>query len=163
MAKKKAKRIPWSAIREKYITSETVTLDDLAKEFGVDRSGVAARSSKEKWTDKRRSYFDRVSTAAENLAANAEAKRRARMLTIADSMKALASEGLKRTIEDVRKDPKLRLDLSEIRLMLKDGTEIERRALGMADVLVMTDDELNSEILSIAARLAERGETDLPE
>jgi hypothetical protein len=154
----KNKRVPWTAIREKYVTSETISLEDLAKEFDVNPTGVKTRAAKEKWVDQRRRYFDRVSTAATDLAARTEVKRRARMLTIADSMKALGSEALARTIADLQKNKKMRLDLSEIRLMIKDGTEIERRALGMADVLVMTDEELNSQILALAARLDEGGE-----
>jgi hypothetical protein len=155
MARSNRKKIPWNEVKEKYITSETITFEEVAKEFGIAPSTIMNRAAKEKWTTSRERYHEIVSRKAQDLAGSSEARRRAKMLTIADSMKGLAAEGLSRAIQDFSKNKDSRMDLAEIRLMIKDGTEIERRALGMADVLVMTDDELDAKILSLAARLAE--------
>ena len=70
----RASRTDWVAARDRWVYSFTLTLDDIAEEFGVAVSTVRRRSSLEKWGDLRR-----------------EAKEQ--------QLTKVASEGLKRAFE----------------------------------------------------------------
>ena len=71
----RASRVDWVAARDRWVFSFTLTLDDIAEEFGVAVSTVRRRSSLEKWGDLRR-----------------QAKEQ--------NLSKVASEGLKRAFEN---------------------------------------------------------------
>lgn len=59
MAKKRNK-IDWLAVRQAYITSQDVTLKELADIFGISESSVFLKSKNENWTDKRAKYQEKI-------------------------------------------------------------------------------------------------------
>jgi len=151
MAKRKH---DWIAIAQEYVTGgPEVTLEGLAEKYGTSRGGLMTRAADEKWTDQRREYREGIRREAEKIARSTEAKRRAKMLTVADAMKGLGTAALKRTIEDFERDKGKRIDLDDLRLLIKDGTEIERRALGMPDHVLMDGRELDDRLLSLLEEL----------
>jgi hypothetical protein len=149
-----AKKHDWIKIRTEFVTGPiTLTLDKVAKNNGVTPCVLRLRAAKEKWTQERKRYHTKLATEAEKIATKTQAKRLARQLTIADSMKALGAEALRRTIKDFDGDAARRLNLDELRLLIKDATEIERRALGMPDAVMMTGKELDDRLLGILSEL----------
>jgi hypothetical protein len=144
----------WSEIRQRFVSGgDATTLDDLAKEYGCHYQTIRNRSYKEEWSEQKRQFQAKVRTQAENLAVTHQAKRRANMLTVADSMKAVAGLSIQRLHDELKGDNKRRLTVNEIRQMFKDATDIERVALGIPDGQAMTDDELDSTIADLVAEL----------
>ena len=149
-----AKKHDWIAVKAEFVTGPvTLTLDQVAENNGISASTLRARAAREKWTQERKRYGLKLTAEAEKIATKTQARRLARQLTIADSMKALGAEALRRTIGDFERDTGRRLDLDELRLLIKDATEIERRALGMPDAVMMTGRELDDRLLGLLAEL----------
>ena len=149
-----ARKYDWKKIESEYITGgPEVTFDSLIQKHGCAKSNLSRVATRDKWTKKRESYQESIRVEAEKISRKTEAKRRAKMLTIADSMKALGAEGLRRAIQDFTNDKDKRLDMDDLRLLIKDATEIERRALGMPDIALMTGKELDDRLLSLLQEL----------
>ena len=64
MARKRNKT-DWLAIRQAYITSQDITLKELADIFGISESLILKQSAKENWTEKRKQYKEKVGHEAE--------------------------------------------------------------------------------------------------
>lgn len=156
------RKYDWELIRQDYVTSD-ITAEKLSAKYGAAATTIGKRAAKERWTEARENYRRKVAKKTEDNSAAIQAKRRSKMLRIADSMTALGLVGLQRMANDIREDPTKRLDLVDVRLLLKDANEMERRALGMADIIAMSDEEvlnaLDAEIKR-AVTLAEREATD---
>lgn len=56
--------IDWTKIRMRYLSSN-VTYRELAKEFGVALSSIAAKAKQEDWQEERKNYRNRIRTEAE--------------------------------------------------------------------------------------------------
>lgn len=144
------RKIDWKALEDEYVTGPvSLSLDGLAEKHGLAAGNLRSKAAALKWTEKRERFRDEVQAEAAKLSKKTEVKRRARMLTIADSMKALGSSALARLIKDFEADGKKRLSIEDLRLLIKDATEIERKALGMADAVIMTDREIEDRILKL--------------
>ena len=149
-----AKKHDWKALEDEYVRGHvSLSLDSLADKHGIGPAYLRTKAAELKWTDKRERYRCEIQAEAEKITKKTEAKRRARMLTIADSMKALGAEALRRAIMDFDGDTKKRLGLDDLRLLIKDATEIERRALGMPDAVMMTGKELEDRLLGLFSEL----------
>ncbi len=158
-----ARKHDWKALEDEYVRGHvSLSLDKLAEKHGINQGYFRKKAAELKWTEKRERYRSQIQAEAGEISVKTEAKRRARMLTIADSMKALGASALGRLIRDFESDTKKRLTIEDLRLLIKDATEIERRALGMADHVIMTDGELENRILEIVSELDERTETGDP-
>ena len=149
-----AKKHDWRALEDEYVRGGvSLSLDGLADKHGINQGYFRRKAAELKWTKKKERYRDEISAEAEKITKKTEAKRRARMLMIADSMKALGAEALRRAIKDFDNDTGQRLGLDDLRLLIKDATEIERKALGMPDALLMTGKELNDRLLGLLSEL----------
>jgi hypothetical protein len=146
------RRYDWDAIRQQYVTGgPEVTLESLAAEHGCYPGTIRKHAATGKWAEAREQFRDRVRTKAnkkiEDQAVNIEAKRRADMLKIGDGLVSLGFKGLKRIDQDLEDHPEERLPLDQSRLLVKDGVEIARHALGMPDLVAMSKDEVDERIL----------------
>ena len=149
-----AKKHDWKALEDEYVRGGvSLSLDGLADKHGINQGYFRRKAAELKWTKKKEQYRDEISAEAEKITKKTEAKRRARMLTIADSMKALGAEALRRTIQDFDSDTKKRLDLDDLRLLIKTATDIEGKVLGMPDAVLMTGEELANRILGLLSEL----------
>jgi hypothetical protein len=149
----------WPTIRQEFVAGgDEVTLGDLAEKYGCHYQTIRNRSYKEKWLEQKRRFQSKVRTQTENLAATHQAKRRASMLTVADSMKRVAGISIKRLLKELENDTGKRLSVNELRQMFKDATDIERVALGIPDGQAMTDEELDATIVDLIAELDSGGE-----
>lgn len=150
MAKRKYN---WSALRDLYVMGDDeVTLEWMASQKDSPAVGTLKdKSSKGDWPEQRRQYRDQVTTKARGRASTSEAELRVRHIKIA---KALQAKALKRLqVLDINE-----LSPSELRLYLKDATEIERKAAGIPDLTVMNEHEIDDAIRTELARLAAVGE-----
>ena len=78
MARKKNK-IDWLEIRKAYITNKDITLKELADIFGVSENAVKRQASKEKWTEKRKQFQEKVFEKTCNKIADKAATRLAKL------------------------------------------------------------------------------------
>jgi hypothetical protein len=151
----------WDEIRQRFINGgDAMTLEDLSKEYGCHYQTIRNRSYKGNWSEQKRQFQSKVRTKAENLAASHQAKRRANMLTVADSMKQVAGISVQRLLAELQASATSRLTVNEIRQMFKDATDIERIALGIPDGQAMTDGELDAAISDLVAELDTGGAGD---
>lgn len=78
MARKKNK-IDWLEIRKTYITGKDITLQELANIFGISENAVKRQASKEKWTEKRKQFQEKVFEKTCNKIADKAATRLAKL------------------------------------------------------------------------------------
>lgn len=79
MAKKNRNRIDWLEIRQAYITSQDITLKELADIFGISESSIFLKSRDENWTEKRKQYQEKVFKKTCNKIADKAATRLAKL------------------------------------------------------------------------------------
>lgn len=77
MSDKKPSKETWSKIKKEYITGNG-NMSELGRKYGLAKSTISMRSTKEGWTEQRKDYLDRLERAAEevkiqNARTNAEA------------------------------------------------------------------------------------------
>lgn len=76
---RKRKKIDWLAIRQAYITSQDITLKELADLFGISESSIFLKSRDENWTEKRKQYQEKVFNKTCNKMADKTATRLAKL------------------------------------------------------------------------------------
>lgn len=146
----------WEVIRQYYVGSgDDVSLGDVATKFGCAYSTVRNRAGKEGWLSDRRQFRAQVRIKTQNRAVTHQAKRRADMLTVADSMKRVAVLSIQRLLAEMTRDPTMRLSVNELRQMFRDAVEIEKTALGIKEGEAMTDDEIDATIADLVAEIDE--------
>lgn len=153
----------WTAIRDEYVTAtDEVSLRDLARKHGCHQSTIRGRSAREDWPGKRRQHRDRVSTEVQSTAIELEASHRAEMIRIAQRMQLAGMTSLDRHLALLEADPDWTLDVDQTRLLLKDATEIVRRALGIPETVDvreyerLSDDERRRRIAALLDRAGAR-------
>lgn len=145
----------WPLIADKYVMGgDDVTLESLAKEFGCGPTTIRRRASIGKWTTQREQYRHQVQRKTREEVSTYEAKRRAAMLEVADELVNLGRASLRRTARRMVQEPEFVLAENEARLLVKDGQELQRKAMGMPDEVALTGGELDAAIERELARLA---------
>lgn len=120
------RKAPWEQVREEYVAGpDELTLEVLSAHYGVSPDTMRHHASVEKWAEQRVQHRHTVAIKGREKASTSEAEIRVRHIGIAKLMQAKAIARL-RTL-----DPE-KMDLSEVRHYLRDATEIERRAAGIA-------------------------------
>lgn len=125
--------IDWPALATRYETSD-VNIRQLAKETGVSERAIAARSSSEKWRERRVAYRERVAS---------KAQRRIESAQVADQVKTL----------DLVKST-ARLILARIaRLVQADALELDANAFDrIARLVLLLEGQLPAESLDVRMR-----------
>jgi len=134
------RRLPWSEIRDAYVMGdETVTLVVLAQRYSCSLDWIKKRSAKEDWPRQQRMFQARVSEQVRAKVLADQVEIRARHINVAKLMMALANQKLSKLLKsksrDGEPDGHEALDVTEMRLLLKDAAEIERKAAGIGDVI----------------------------
>lgn len=89
------KQFDWNAIRAEYITGQ-ISQRDLCTKYGVSYSKLGEIARKEKWTEQKRKYEEKVFEKAIQKQCNREANRLAKELAVADKI----SDVLVKAFED---------------------------------------------------------------
>ena len=77
----------WEQCKTDYITgSDDVSYTALSKKYGIGRSAIGNRASKEKWVQQREQFRSERQTAINNAIIKDEASRRTRILNVADKL-----------------------------------------------------------------------------
>lgn len=159
----KAKRYDWVKIRDEYIVGDdSVTLEALSRKHGCHMSRLKARCSAETWVERRVQHRDRVSTKVLARAADFEASHRAEMIRQAQEMQKLGMLSLERHLANIQHDPEAAIEVEQTRLLLKDGAEMIRRALGIPESVDvreyerLTNDERAVRIAALLDRVRAR-------
>ena len=76
---RKRNRIDWLTIKQAYITSQDITLKELADIFGISENAICKQSTKENWTEKRKQYQEKVFKKTCNKIADKAATRLAKL------------------------------------------------------------------------------------
>jgi isocitrate lyase len=76
----------WNAIKTEYITDETSSYRKLAKKYGVSHNVIGARAVKEGWVELRQQHLDKTLTKTLSAISNGQARRAARVQTVADKL-----------------------------------------------------------------------------
>jgi len=121
----------WLKVREEYISGgDPTTLDVLGKKYGIPESTIRKRSMREDWRVLREKF--RLQTREETVKrlAKREAGIRERHIRLGYALIAKAAERLQRLQAN-------ELDATETRLWLQAGTEIQRKAAGIADEVAL--------------------------
>ena len=63
----------WLEVKERYITSD-LSFKEVAKEFGLSENTIGTRANKEKWTDERKNYKQKLTKKIEEKRATLDAK-----------------------------------------------------------------------------------------
>lgn len=156
-------KFAWTQIRQLYVAGEdSVTLESLAEDFGCHYSTIRKQAAKDKWTEARQRWRAEVEAETKAKLVTLEASRRLDMLDIAEKMRGIGFESLRRIGLNMSRDPNFRLEPQETRLLLKDATEIMRRALGIPDVVAMTDEEIDAALDAELARALSLRESSSP-
>jgi hypothetical protein len=119
--------IDWLAIYNHFISSDTITLVECSKKFGINLDYVRQKSAKEGWVTKKLQVRQNSLALIEKRTANEIAKRneahikQARLLQ-ATALESIAEKGLRPETFDVA------------RKALEVGQKLERTALGMDKV-----------------------------
>jgi len=116
-------------VREEYISGDdTTTLDRLGTKYGIPASTLRKRSMNEDWRVLREKFRLQAREATVARLAKREATVRERHLRLGYALLAKAAERLQRLNAG-------ELDATETRLWIQAGTEIQRKAVGIADEL----------------------------
>ena len=93
MASKNRNKIDWLAIRQAYITSQDVTLKELADLFGISESSVFLKSRDENWIEKRKQFQEKVFEKTCNKIANKTANKLSKIADkLADRLEQASNE-----------------------------------------------------------------------
>ena len=135
----------WDLIRDEYVAGpDTLTIAALIKKHGCGKAVCYKRAAVGKWTRKRSEHRKKVAVETSKKAIDLQISIRTKHIAIAQKMqeKALAK------LEKLRPES---LEADEMRRLLKDSAEMERRAVGIpdvqehrVDVSKLTDEELRA-------------------
>ena len=75
----------WKAIKTEYITTD-ISYRKLAQKHGVGASALFARASQEKWVDAKKQHQNKTVAKTLNAIGNQQARRAARLQTVADKL-----------------------------------------------------------------------------
>lgn len=120
------KKFDWDYYRERYIFGgDEVTLEQMTQYPNAPKlQTLKGRAAKEKWADQRKAYRYKTHTKTTDAISSTEAEITARHVRISHDMQEKALERLKAiVISD--------LTPNDLRLFIKDATELERKALGL--------------------------------
>ncbi|HQM37587.1 MAG TPA: hypothetical protein PLN64_01565 [Candidatus Bipolaricaulis anaerobius] len=124
----------WSQIRDEYITANPeVSQHTLCEKYGCSPRAIAGRCSREQWTAKRAEHMQSVSRELRERAVDLEASYRAEMLRTAQEMTRAGMLSLSRHLARLEADADVALEVEQTRLLLKDASEIVRKALGIPE------------------------------
>ncbi|MGM9642344.1 MAG: hypothetical protein ACI3XI_03945 [Eubacteriales bacterium] len=76
----------WNAIRQDYITDESSSYRKLAQKYGVSYTSIGDKARKEGWAEQREQYLTKTLSKTINAIGNEQAKRAARVVTVADKL-----------------------------------------------------------------------------
>ncbi len=117
----------WMMIREEYISGdETITLETLQRKYAISPSTMRKRSMREGWRVLREKFRLRAREETVARLAKKEASIREKHLRLGYALLSKAAERLQRLQSS-------ELDATETRLWIQAGTEIQRKAVGIAD------------------------------
>lgn len=117
--------IDWNAVQVEYVTGK-ISLKKLAEKHGISENTLENRSRKEKWSEKRRNYYGKVT--AKSLA-RAEARESRRLASLQSSASKMCKQ-----IEKLMKDAKNQLYTHVAVVGTGDGcSEIEAVKLDVVD------------------------------
>ncbi|GAA3995301.1 hypothetical protein GCM10022631_01860 [Deinococcus rubellus] len=121
----------WAAIRRAYIRGEdSVTLDSLGHDAGAPKPGtIKNRAAREDWTDLRAQFREQVVIKTREIDLDLKAEVRGRHAKVGKALITLGVRGL------AHQQPE-KLEPVDVVRLLKIGTDIERKALGMEEVNV---------------------------
>jgi len=144
------RKYDWDSIGNEYICGpDEVTQAFLCEKYGCATVTIANRASKEDWTGRRIEYRNKVNMKIQKKAITQEAELRSRHIKVAKLMMRKAYRKLLKVLPDD-------FEMNELRLWMKDASDIERKAAGIPDVIRyedMTDEELLDEIRAKIADL----------
>jgi FKBP-type peptidyl-prolyl cis-trans isomerase (trigger factor) len=115
-------KINWSAALTKYLMDQSLSYADIAKEFGLSTKAVANQAKKENWPKLRQETYQKIIQKLPEKISEEAVEANKRHLQIA---KVFQSKGL-----EVLKE-KLPETFTEAKETIKDGIELERKALGL--------------------------------
>lgn len=110
------KQFDWNAIRAEYITGQ-ISQRDLCAKYGVSYTKLCEIARKEKWTEKKRKYEEKVFEKAIQKQCDKDANRLAKELAVADKI----SDVLVRALDD---EDQFRRWLSEDIYMDEEGGKV---------------------------------------
>lgn len=120
-------RYDWTEIEDAYVQGrDDVTLETLRKKYGCSWSAIKDHSRKDDWKDKRRQFRARVQEKSQDRASTTIAEMRVRHL---NASKLMMGKALTRIIA-IEPDE---LTPAAARMLLRDGADIERKALGIEE------------------------------
>lgn len=146
----------WFYVRNLYVI-EGMTLADIAQLPDMPAyNTLTARSSRESWAQQRADYRDKVQQETIKSYSQREASLKAVHLDIAMEMRRKALEGL-RLIDPAK------MTANDVRQMLRDAAEMERKATGTDNIISMRelrnlDQQSDEQILEYAAKLGLLGD-----
>ena len=110
--------VDWQAIKTEYITTET-SYRKLAQKYGVSYNAIGNRSRDENWQDLRDQHMTNTMTKTMNAIASQQARRAARLQTVADKLltkvERLVDEG-----EELLTDTSAMRDIARVLKDIKD-------------------------------------------
>lgn len=151
-------KIPWNAVLSEYLNAPTrPTAGDLAEQFGCSISSINRRASRDNWKTLREEHQAAIAEQASSdlaaIAADLEVRIRKEQLENAHGMQALGAESIQKHLEEMRKTGKP-VPVTVARHLVVAAAEMQRKALGIPEVLTITEDELDAEIRAELAKLA---------
>lgn len=116
-----------TAAREDYVTSDPpLTLEAISEKHGISIQSVRQHSAKEKWVSQRELHMEKVRTLTRKKAAEQIAGIRVRQMAFGRMMQGKGAEKLHATDASA-------IDVEQARHLIRDGSEIERKAAGMEE------------------------------
>jgi hypothetical protein len=156
-------QIPWDDMLREFVSAEKrPTAKVLSKKFGGATGTIRSKMSTDKWTQQREQFqkdlakktTDKLKNRLAEETAALEAEIKVGHLEMAADMRRLSTVSLKLHIKTLL-EAKKPVPLDEARRLAQTATEIERKALGIPEVLSLTESELEEEIRAELAALAE--------
>jgi hypothetical protein len=149
-------------LREFVSAEKRPTAKVLSKKFGGATGTIRSKMSTDKWTQQREQFqkdlakktTDKLKNRLAEETAALEAEIKVGHLEMAADMRRLSTVSLKLHIKTLL-EAKKPVPLDEARRLAQTATEIERKALGIPEVLSLTESELEEEIRAELAALAE--------
>ena len=140
-------KINWTQALADYIGDETLSLREIAKNYGVNESTVFDKSVVESWAQKRKDALAKAKQITSERTAETIATVTARHIQTA---KILQGKGLKKIVGDpiqgiVGSDPDT---FGEARQAVKDGVDIERKSYGLDKPQISPQISVNVAILN---------------
>lgn len=141
----------WVSIRNEYISTQ-ISTRDLAKKYGVSHSQIARRSSKEGWTEKRKTLRNKTETLCIQKTAEAVSDLQADRITLLMSASQKAAELLSERLDQMAADGKIKIyEIKAITEVLKnvrdlyatgDSTQEEAEDDGLMSALTATAEQV---------------------